>query len=83
MWPVENIMQSMRPSLLCWLPTPDAVLSLNACKSSFTFCEFIDSTSGVARNFHRAEGGHNFHIFFKSLFFGRTNLKLIEKQKKL
>ena len=36
--------------------------------------------SGVARNFKK--GGHNFHIFFKRIFFGRTKLKLIEKQEK-
>ena len=27
-------------------------------------------------------GGHNFHIFFKRMFFGWTKLKLIEKQEK-
>ena len=36
--------------------------------------------SGVARNFKG--GGHNHHIFLKRIFFGRTNLKLIEKQEK-
>ena len=29
------------------------------------------------------EGGHNFHTVFKRIFFGRTNLKLIEKQERL
>ena len=28
-------------------------------------------------------GGHNFHTFFKRICFGRTNLKLIETQKRL
>ena len=27
--------------------------------------------------------GHNFYTFFKRIFFGKTNLKLIETQKKL
>ena len=36
--------------------------------------------SGVARSFKN--GGHNFHTFFKDIFFDRTNLKLIEKQRK-
>ena len=40
-------------------------------------------SSGEARNFKRRGGGHNFHIFFKRIFFGRTSLKLIEKQEKL
>ena len=40
------------------------------------------SVSSVARNFIRGGGGHNFAIFFKRIFFGRTNLRLIEKQKK-
>ena len=39
------------------------------------------SGAGVARNFKR--GRHNFHIFSSVFFFGRTNLKLIEKQEKL
>ena len=26
---------------------------------------------------------HNFHTFYKSIFFGKTNLKLIEKQESL
>ena len=38
--------------------------------------------SGVARNFKRGKG-HNFHIFFKRIFFGGTNFKLIKKQDKL
>ena len=36
-------------------------------------------SSGAARNFKKG-GRHNFHIFFKRIFFGRTSLKLIEKQ---
>ena len=36
---------------------------------------------GRSENFKR--GGHNFHIFFKRIVFGRTNLKLIEKLVKL
>ena len=28
-------------------------------------------------------GSHNFHTFYKSIFFGRTDLKLIEKQESL
>ena len=39
---------------------------------------------GVTRSFKREGGGHNFHIFFKRIFFwGRTNSKLLEKQEKL
>ena len=34
--------------------------------------------SGVVRNF-KGGRGHNFHIFFKRIFFARTNLKLIKK----
>ena len=37
--------------------------------------------SDVARNFKR--GGHNFYIFSQACFFGRTKLKLIEKQERL
>ena len=37
--------------------------------------------SGVARNFKR--GSHNFDTFYKSIFFGKTNLKLIEKQESI
>ena len=37
---------------------------------------------GVARKFKRGTG-HNFHIFVKRIFFGGTNLKLIEKEEKL
>ena len=38
----------------------------------------------MARNFEKGGGGRrNFHIFLKRFFLGRTNLKLIEKQKKL
>ena len=37
--------------------------------------------TGVARNFKR--GSHNFATFYKSIFFGKTNLKLIEKQESL
>ena len=36
--------------------------------------------SGEARNFERR--GQIFHIFSKRIFFGRTHLKLIEKQGK-
>ena len=39
------------------------------------------STSGAARNFKRGKG-LNFYIFFKRIFFSRTNLKLIEKQER-
>ena len=39
--------------------------------------------SGVARNFEWGGRGHNFHTFFKRICFGRTNLKLIETQKRL
>ena len=39
-------------------------------------------SSGVARNFKRG-GGHNFHILFNRILFGRTDSKLIEKQEKL
>ena len=40
------------------------------------------STSDVARNFKRGGGGgHDFHIFSR-VFFGRTNLSLIEKQER-
>ena len=38
------------------------------------------SVRDVARNFKR--GGHIFHIF-QAYFFGRINLKLLEKQEKL
>ena len=37
--------------------------------------------NGVARNFER--GRQIFHIFSKRIFFGRTHLKLIEKQGKV
>ena len=39
--------------------------------------------SGVARNFKRGGGGrHNFYVFCQAYFFGGTNLKLTEKQKR-
>ena len=37
--------------------------------------------SGVARIFERG-AGHNFHIFSSKSFFGRTTIKLIEKQER-
>ena len=37
--------------------------------------------SGVARNFKRA--GHNSHIYFQRIFFGRSKLKLIRNKKTL
>ena len=45
----------------------------------------LSSRSGVARNFKRERvGGHNFYTFSRVFFFfGRTNLKLIEKQERL
>ena len=47
--------------------------------------KYIETTknprsSVVARTFQRGGGGHNFHIFFKRILFGGTNLKLIKKQ---
>ena len=42
----------------------------------------IKAGSGVARNFEKGGGGHDFHIFCR-LLFGRTNLKLTKKQEKL
>ena len=44
--------------------------------------QFNDVISGVARNFKRGGGGI-ISTFFSSVFFGRTNLKLIEKQERL
>ena len=45
-----------------------------------TFKKCSRHCSGVEGNFKR--GGDNFNIFFKCIFFGRTNVKLIVKQER-
>ena len=44
--------------------------------------EIKKTLSPVAKLETLKGGGHNFHIFFKRIFFGKTSLKLIEKNKR-
>ena len=50
------------------------------CYETYSFyLENVDTQHSAA---WQGERGHNSHIVFKRIFFSKTNLKLIEKQKK-
>ena len=73
--PTFDVTNPQLPTIICYRPQ---LCQSVKCKNMI----HASAGSGEARNFKRG-GRHNFHIFSRVFFFGRTNFKLLEKQGKL